>query len=143
MANGFQCQRGESQIEVLMRLPSVYVLVFVMFGSACSDSVGSCTLLGCEDAIEVRFRGFPSQFTARYTGPGIDTTADVKCVDEAHCYARLHRYDGHPRELTVQASWADTTVTRRFYPIQYTLWYPNGEACDDKGCFEATVIFER
>ncbi len=116
-------------------------VAFALSLASCAGH-GPCDLVGCDDEVEIRFEGVPDQFTATYTGLGVNVVEEIDCTQTFLGCDDIRRYvKGSPPSLEVQVSWDDTTITRTFRPF-YEAHEPNGPHCDPK-CLQATVIFER
>jgi hypothetical protein len=123
------------------RIRRVLTVAFLLPFASCTDH-GPCELVGCDDEVEILFKGVPHQFTATYTGPGVNVVEEIDCTQTFLGCDDIRRYVvGAPPSLEVQVSWDDTTITRTFEP-SYATYEPNGPHCDPK-CRQASVIFER
>jgi hypothetical protein len=121
-----------------MRIRSLLFSATAALLSGCMP-ITSCTLIGCDDGLAVRFNRPPvGAFRVEATVPNDPTVAAIDCADAATCMVRFP--DLVAEQVTLRLITSQGTVTQQFQP-RYENEYPNGRSCGP-ACRQATVTFQ-
>jgi hypothetical protein len=109
-------------------------------GTSCCPSNGVCTLVGCNDGLQVYVSGdLPPDgpVTVQATGPdGAQRTADAVCLGQPRT-CRLGFEGFYPKSVTVEVTAGIRSVTKSA-SLVYTTDRPNGRCCQPT-CHTAAV----
>jgi hypothetical protein len=101
--------------------------------------LGTCTLIGCDDGLSVRFSRPPAgAFRLEATVPSDPTVQAIDCTDASTCLLMFP--DLVAEQVTLRLITAQGTVTQQVQP-RYEDVYPNGRGCGP-ACRQATVTFQ-
>jgi hypothetical protein len=121
-----------------MRIRSLLFSATAALLAGCTP-IGSCTLIGCENGLAVRFSRPPAgAFRIEATVPNDPTVHTIDCTDAATCLAMFP--DLVAAHVTLRLITAQATLTQEFQP-RYQDLYPNGRRCGP-ACTQATVTFQ-
>lgn len=122
-----------------MRFTTLLQTTAVILLGGCNALPTACTLIGCEDALIVRFDEAP---TGAYRVEAIPASGAapsvVECAADQAC-APIRFADFTAETVTLRVTTAAGTQSRQFQP-NYESQYPNGRDCG-AACKVATVTF--
>lgn len=120
-----------------MRIRSLLLSASAALVAGCSPFI-SCTLMGCENGLIVRFDRTPTgpfrieAIVANQAQPQV-----IDCADAANCHLIFR--DLLAEQVTLRVTAQGATSTQSFQP-RYEALYPNGRECGPS-CRQATVTY--
>lgn len=122
-----------------MRLKSVIPATAAVLLASCSSLTQACTLIACQDGLEVRFAQAPAgAYRVEAIVEGAAPQA-FDCADPALCPGAFFA-DLRAERVTLRVTTAAGTHTQEFAPRYETL-YPNGRDCGGR-CRQAAVTVQ-
>jgi hypothetical protein len=121
-----------------MRIRSLLPSAAAALLAGCTSMV-SCTLIGCDNGLVVRFGRAPAgpiRLEAIVPDNGVPRAID--CADAASCMLMFP--DLVAEQVTLRVTTQAGTTTQEFQP-RYEDLYPNGRDCGP-ACRQATVTFQ-
>lgn len=106
-----------------------------LLGCAGNQEPRACTLIGCNDGLNVTVVSTLQQNLTVTVKSGAETLHTFTCTSGQQCMAFIENKT--PANVTVQVGWVGGTVSRDFAP-EYKVSRPNGPGCDPE-CRQATV----
>lgn len=109
--------------------------------AGCNSITHICTLMVCEDALNVAFDQAPAgPVRVEVFADGAATPRVFDCADPALCPAGVYFTGLMAERVTVRVVTAGATYTQEFAPVYETI-YPNGRDCGGH-CEQATVTMD-
>lgn len=120
-----------------MRTRSFLLSATAALVAGCSPVI-SCTLIGCENGLMVRFDRTPAgPFRIEAIVANEAQARVIDCADAANCHLLFR--DLVAEQVTVRVTAQGATSTQSFQP-RYENLYPNGRKCGPS-CRQATVTY--
>lgn len=121
-----------------MRIRSLFYSATAALLAGCTP-IGSCTLIGCDDGLSVRFNRPPAgAFRIEAVVPDDPSVQAIDCADAATCFPMFPGLVAE--QVTLRLITAEGTLTQQFQP-RYEDVYPNGRGCGP-ACRQATVTIQ-
>lgn len=121
-----------------MRIRSLLLSATAALVAGCSPVI-SCTLIGCENGLAVRFDRTPTgPFRIEAIVPNEAEARVIDCPDVVNCHLLFR--DLVADQVTLRVTTQAGTSTRTFQP-RYEELYPNGRRCGP-ACRQATVTYQ-
>ena len=123
-----------------MRSTSLIHATAAVLLASCYPFTQSCTLIGCEAGLEVRFAVAPTGAFRVEAWSELRIAPQVfECAAGEVCPTVFFRsFQGH--DVVVRVTTAAGTRTQEFPDVEYEAQYPNGRECGAV-CEQATVTF--
>jgi hypothetical protein len=123
-----------------MRLTSVIPATAVLLLASCNPLAYDCTLMACQDGLNVRFDRAPAGAYRVEAFAGDSPNPQVfDCTDATMCPTAT--FSGLVADrVTIRVTTAGATYTQEFSP-RYETVYPNGRKCGGR-CSQATVTVQ-
>lgn len=120
---------------------ATHLAAAALLAAGCSpgaEPVRACTMIGCEDGLEVTVEGAPAgPFRVEAALPGSAAPRVFECPAAGECGGRAFFAGFTPDSVIVRVIVAGDTTTRALRP-QYRTAQPNGSGCPPV-CRQATV----